>query len=175
MAHKPTIFKAMLFGIVGGIFGSVSMIAPKMISNMQLGMPYNVNWIVSGIMFGANQSNAFTVGILIHFATGVIIGAIFGIITGKITKFRINKISRGIIFGMIMGVIVFGVFFVPMLQNVLAPNLVKLMVKMNPDATQDMIQQKMQSKLPTVLVSSFGLHILFGIVLGSVTYFMARQ
>ena len=73
-----------------------------------------------------------------------------------------------------MGVIVFGVFFVPMSQNVLASNLVKSMVKMNPDSTQDIIQQKMQNKLPAVLLSSFGLHILFGTVLGSVTYFMAR-
>jgi len=94
MKYKPTIFKAMLFGIVGGIFGSISMIAPKMISNMQFGMPYNIDWIVSGTMFGANQSNVFVVGILIHFVTGVVIGTIFGIITGKITKFRISKISR---------------------------------------------------------------------------------
>ena len=164
--QKPTLSRAVLFGVIGGIIGSLAMIAPKIISNIQLGMPYNVNWIVFGIVFGADKTNAFAVGLGIHIVTGIVIGAIFGIITGKITKFRINKISRGIIFGIITGVIVFGVFFMPMLQNVLAPNLMKLMVKMNPDAPQDMIKQKMQTKLPTVIQTSLGLHILFGTVLG---------
>lgn len=65
-----------------------------------------------------------------------------------------------------MGLIIFAFFFMPMLQNVLAPNLMKLMMNMNPDATQEMIKQKMQAKLPTVIQTSLGLHILFGAVLG---------
>jgi len=167
--QKPTVPRAVLFGIVGGIIGSLTMIAPKMISNIQLEMPYNVNWIVFGIVFGADQPNAFAVGLGIHVVTGIIIGAIFGIITGKITKLRINKISRGVIFGIITGLVVFGVFFMPMLENVLAPNLMKLMMGMNPDAPIDMLKQKMQTKLPTVIQTSLGLHILFGIVLGTVS------
>ena len=86
-----SVSKSILFGIVGGIVGSLAMIGPKMISNIQLEMPYNVNWIVFGIVFGADQPNAFAVGLGIHIVTGIIIGAIFGIITGKITKLRINK------------------------------------------------------------------------------------
>ena len=50
----------------------------------------------------------------------------------------------------------------------------KLMMDMNPDATQDMIKQKMQSKLPTVIQTSLGLHILFGAVLGSVSSLLSR-
>ena len=165
--QKPIASKAVLFGIVGGIIGSLAMIAPKMISNIQLEMPYNVNWIVFGIVFGADKTNAFAVGLAIHIITGIIIGAIFGIITGKITKLRINKISRGMVLGIITGVIVFGVFFMPMLENVLAPNLMKLMMGMNPDAPIDMLKQKMQTKLPTVIQTSLGLHILFGAVLGT--------
>ena len=166
--QKPPSSMAVLFGIIGGIIGSLAMIGPKMISNIQLEMPYNVNWIVFGIVFGADQPNAFAVGLGIHIVTGIIIGAIFGIITGKITKLRINKISRGIVLGIITGLIVFGIFFMPMLQNVLAPNLMELMMSMNPNATQDMIKQKMQTKLPTVMQTSLGLHILFGAVLGVV-------
>jgi len=173
--QKPTVSKAVLFGIAGGIIGSLAMIAPKMISNIQLEMPYNVNWIVFGIVFGADQPNAFSVGLGIHVVTGIIIGAIFGIITGKITKLRINKISRGIVLGIITGLIVFGVFFMPMLENVLAPNLMKLMMGMNPDAPIDMLKQKMQTKLPTVIQTSLGLHILFGIVLGSVASLLTRS
>lgn len=173
--QKPTSSRAVLFGIVGGIIGSLVMIGPKMISNIQLEMPYNVNWIVFGIVFGADQPNAFAVGLGIHVVTGIIIGAIFGIITGNITKLRINKISRGVIFGIITGLIVFGVFFMPMLENLLAPNLMKLMMSMNPDAPIDMLKQKMQIKLPTVIQTSLGLHILFGIVLGSVTSLLTRS
>jgi len=167
-SQKPAASRAILFGIIGGIIGSLAMIGPKMISNMQLEMPYNVNWIVFGIVFGAEQPNAFAVGLGMHIVTGIIVGAIFGIITGKITKLRINKISRGIVFGIITGLIVFGVFFIPMLQNVLAPNLMELMMGMNPSAPPDMIKQKMQIKLPTVIQTSLGLHILFGAVLGVV-------
>ena len=173
--QKHSASKVVLFGIVGGIIGSLAMIGPKMLSNIQLEMPYNVNWIVFGIVFGADQPNAFAVGLGIHVVTGIIIGAIFGIITGKITKLRINKISRGIIFGIITGLIVFGVFFIPMLENVLAPNLMKLMMSMNPDSPMDMLKQKMQTKLPTVIQSSLGLHILFGVVLGSVTSLLTRS
>jgi len=173
--QKPTSSRVVLFGIIGGIIGSLAMIGPKMISNIQLEMPYNVNWIVFGIVFGAKQPNAFAVGLGIHIVTGIIIGAIFGIITGKITKLRINKISRGVVLGIIAGLIVFGVFFMPMLQNVLAPNLMKLMMGMNPDATQDMIKQKMQTKLPTVIQTSLGLHILFGAVLGVVASFLTQR
>ncbi|GFN42017.1 MAG: hypothetical protein YK1312THETA_2180002, partial [Marine Group I thaumarchaeote] len=57
--QKSTASKVVLFGIVGGIVGSLAMIGPKMISNIQLEMPYNVNWIVFGIVFGADQPNAF--------------------------------------------------------------------------------------------------------------------
>ena len=167
-SQKPTASRAVLFGIIGGIIGSLAMIGPKMISNIQLEMPYNVNWIVFGIVFGAEQPNAFAIGLGMHIVTGIIVGAIFGIITGKITKLRINKISRGIVFGIITGLIVFGVFFIPMLQNVLAPNLMELMMGMNPNAPPDMIMQKMQTKLPTVIQTSLGLHILFGTVLGVV-------
>jgi len=174
-SQKPTASRAVLFGIIGGIIGSLAMIGPKMISNIQLEMPYNVNWIVFGIVFGADQPNAFAIGLGMHIVTGIIIGAIFGIITGKITKLRINKISRGIVLGSIAGLIVFGIFFMPMLQNVLAPNLMELMMGMNPDATQDMIKQKMQTKLPTVIQTSLGLHILFGAVLGSVASFLTRS
>ena len=89
--QKSQSSRAIFFGIIGGIVGSLAMIGPKMISNIQLEMPYNVNWIVFGIVFGADQPNAFAVGLGIHIVTGIIIGAIFGIITGKITKLRINK------------------------------------------------------------------------------------
>ena len=167
--QKPTASKAILFGIIGGIVGSLAMIGPKMISNIQLEMPYNVNWIVFGIVFGADQPNTFAVGLGMHIVTGIIVGAIFGIITVKTTKLRINKMTRGIGFGIATGLIVFVIFFMPMLQNVLAPNLMKLMMKMNPEAPQDMIKQKMQTKLPTVIQTSLGLHILFGIVLGTVS------
>jgi len=81
--QKPTVSRAALFGIVGGIIGSLAMIGPKMISNIQLEMPYNVNWVVFGIVFGADQPNAFAVGLGIHIVTGIVIGAIFGIITGN--------------------------------------------------------------------------------------------
>jgi len=165
--QKLSTSRAVLFGVIGGIIGSLAMIAPKMISNIQLEMPYNVNWIVFGTVFGANLSNAFAVGLAIHIVTGIIIGAIFGIITGKFTKLRINKISRGIIFGIITGLIVFVIFFMPMLENVLAPNLMKLMMGMNPNAPIDMLKQKMQTKLPAVIQTSLGLHIFFGVVLGA--------
>ena len=49
------------------------------------------------------------------------------------------------------------------------------MMGMNPEATQDMIKQKMQTKLPTVIQTSLGLHILFGAVLGSVASFLTRS
>jgi len=174
-SQKPTASRAVLFGIIGGIIGSLAMIGPKMVSNIQLEMPYNVNWIVFGIVFGAEQPNAFAVGLGMHIVTGIIVGAIFGIITGKITKLRINKISRGMVFGIITGLIVFGVFFIPMLQNVLAPNLMELMMDMNPNAPPDMIKQKMQTKLPTVIQTSLGLHILFGTVLGVVASFLTQK
>jgi len=174
-SQKPTASRAVLFGIIGGIIGSLAMIGPKMISNIQLEMPYNVNWIVFGIVFGAEQPNAFAIGLGMHIVTGIIVGAIFGIITGKITKLRINKISRGIVFGIITGLIVFGVFFIPMLQNVLAPNLMELMMGMNPNAPPDMIKQKMQTKLPTVIQTSLGLHILFGAVLGVVASSLTQR
>ena len=173
--QKPAASRVILFGIIGGIVGSLAMIGPKMISNIQLGMPYNINWVVFGVIFGAKQPNAFAVGLVMHILAGIIIGAMFGIITGKITKLRINKTSRGLILGIITGLIVFVIFFMPMLQNVLAPNLMKLMAGMNPDTTQEMIKQKMQAKLPTVIQTSLGLHILFGAVLGSVASFLTRR
>lgn len=164
-----------LFGIIGGIIGSLTIIGPKAYSNIQLGLPYNINWTVFGIIFGAGPQNAFPIGIGLHIVTGAVIGATFGIITGKISKFRIEKISRGIAFGVITGIIVFGVFFVPMLLNVLAPTLMKLMIKMNPSVSKDMLKQKMQAKLPTIIQTSLGLHILFGFVLGTVSSVLIRR
>jgi len=94
--QNPRASKAVLFGIIGGIVGSLAMIVPKMFSNIQLEMPYNVNWIVFGIVFGAEQPNAFAVGLGMHIVTGIIVGTIFGIITGKITKLRIRTKNGGV-------------------------------------------------------------------------------
>lgn len=173
--QNPTASKAVLFGMIGGIAGSLAMIGPKVLSNIQLVMPHNVNWIVFGIVFGADKSNAFAVGMGLHILTGIIVGAIFGIITGKIKPLRINKIAKGIGLGVAAGVIVFVVFFMPMLQNVLAPNLMKFMMEMNPSASKDMIKQKMQTNLPTVIQTSLGLHVLFGAVLGVIASALTKR
>ena len=58
--------------------------------------------------------------------TGMIIGAIFGLVVSNVKPLNINKLYKGIILGIATGVIVSAVFFVPMLQNVLAPNVLKL-------------------------------------------------
>jgi hypothetical protein len=168
--------KAVLYGVIGGIIGSVLMIGPKALNNIQLGMPYNINWIVFGILAGANKTNAFPVGLGMHIMTGIIVGAIFGLVVWKIKPLNIYKnLYRGIIFGIATGVIVFGIFFIPMLQNVLAPNLIKLMAQMNPSISVSMIKQNMQKKLPTVIQSSFAMHILFGGVLGTITQILLSK
>ena len=102
--------KIVLYGIIGGIAGSVVMIGPKALSNLQLGMPYNVNWAVIGILIGANKSNAFPIGLAMHIITGVIIGAIFGLVVWKVKSLNISKLYRGIIFGIATGIIVFSIF-----------------------------------------------------------------
>jgi type IV secretory pathway VirB2 component (pilin) len=56
-----------------------------------------------------------------------------------------------------------------MLQNVLAPNLIKIMAQMHPSVSISMPKQSMQKKLPTIIQGSFAIHILFGVVLGIVT------
>ena len=51
----------------------------------------------------------------------------------------------------------------------------KLMMEMNPSASKDMIMQKMQTNLPTVMQTSLGLHILFGVVLGVIASALTKR
>jgi hypothetical protein len=128
--------KSILLGAIGGLVGGLVMIPFMMITAMLAGMPANTMPVAMGMVFGANQNGAMTIGLAMHMLTSALIGVVFGAVTSSLSKLRITGFGKGIAEGLITGMIAFAVLFVPIGMVVMPPVLIEMMTQMNPTMTQ---------------------------------------
>ncbi|MDG6933666.1 MAG: hypothetical protein JRN68_03105 [Nitrososphaerota archaeon] len=115
------------------------------------GAPFFV--AASAAMLTGLGSMAYASGWTMHIITGVIIGAIFGDIIATAQKLNISSIGKGIALGAIAGIVVRLVFFMPLMAPLMPALLgVSMMV-----------------------VGSLFAHLIFWIMVGSVTFLAVRS
>jgi NADH:ubiquinone reductase (H+-translocating) len=164
--------REVFFVVIGAIIGAVTFVIPKAIFEVEMGLPYYVTWIAFGHVVGVYSSESVIAGIAIHMLTAISIGVVVGIFLYKTGILNISKLSNGILYGIFAGSVVFVVFFIPVYQFVLAPEIAHTMKSMNLSmarAGEAYETVDKNNNFLTIMVGSVITHLVFGVTLGLVT------
>jgi hypothetical protein len=120
--------REVFFVVIGAILGAVTMVIPITLLYIGLGLPYYLTWMAFGHVIGVySPSSSVIAGIAIHLITAISIGIALGVFLYKTGILNISKLSNGLLYGLLAGSIVFAVFFIPVYQFILAPEITRTM------------------------------------------------
>ena len=165
--------REVFFVVIGAIVGAVTFVIPKAIFEVEMGLPYYLTWIAFGHVVGVYSSESVIAGVAIHMLTAISIGIVVGIFLYKTGILNISKLSNGILYGFFAGTVVFVVFFIPVYQFVLAPEIAHTMKTMNLHMTQAGESYEVvgnnNNDFVTIMIGSVITHLVFGVTLGLVS------
>lgn len=153
---------------IGGIIAGIVMIIPMMGMMSMMSLPLDLFSIVVGMAIGKPQESAAMAGMVLHFAPSILIGLVFGAIISS-SKLAITGFKKGISMGIAAGIVSFAILFLPMMMTIMPPIMMQLIQMMTPGASKEMIMNQLQVMQPMLLGGSLLAHIVYGVVLGSVT------
>lgn len=158
--------REVFFVVVGSVLGAITMVVPKTLFEMEMGLPYYLTWIVFGHIVGVYSPASALAGMAIHMIAAISIGIAIGIFLYKTGILNISKLSNGFLYGIFAGTVVFIVFFIPVQQFVLAPEMARTMTESGMTESQAQAYQQMSSNLVTIMIGSLIMHLVFGITVG---------
>src|ERR671923_1113774 len=163
--------REVFFVVVGAIVGAVAMVIPKTFFEVQMGLPYYLTWIVFGHIAGVYSSASASIlaGAILHIITAISIGVVTGIFLYKSNILNISKPSNGVIYGLITGIVVFAVFFIPVNQFVLSPEIIHILPEVQPSTTQAEAANTIEKNQLSIMIGSIVMHLVFGITLGIIS------
>ena len=167
-----SIRKEIFFVAIGSIIGAITMFVPRIFSDLAIDTQYYITWLVFANLVNSSQ---YEVGIALHFGVATIIGIVTGIVLHKIIKFNISQISNGFTYGIISGAIVWVVFFLPVQQFVIAPNMVQVLMELDPAMTLTNASNLTQENFALKLLDSYFTHIIWGITVGVLASLLTRK
>ena len=176
LIHPPRINfslrKEIFFVTVSSIIGAITMFVPRFFLNFAVDSQYYLTWLVFANIV---NSSSYEVGIVLHLGVATVIGIITGIVLHKVIKFNISKISNGLLYGIISGVIVWAVFFLPVQQLVIAPNMAQVLMELDPAMTFTDAANTSQENFALKLLDSYFTHIIWGVTVGVLTSLFTRK
>lgn len=161
--------REVFFVVIGAIVGAASMVVPKTIFELGMGLPYYLTWIVFGRVAGVYSSNSILAGMALHIITATSIGIVVGIFLYKSGILNISKLSNGLLYGLFAGSIIFAVFYIPVQQLVLAPEIAQTLGEIDPSITQAEAAEQIASNTLIIMLGSVVMHLVFGVTLGVVS------
>lgn len=161
--------REVFFVVIGAVMGAICMVIPRMIFEAEMGLPYYVTWIAFGHVVGVYSSYSVAAGITIHMITAICIGVVIGIFLYKSGILNISKISNGIIYGLFSGIVVFVVFFIPVSQFVLAPEISRTLSEMVPTMTEADAAKQVGGNISVIIIGAIITHLVFGFILGLIS------
>ena len=161
--------REVFFVVMGAIIGALTMIIPKTIFEVEMGLPYYLSWIAFGHVLGVYSSASVIVGIAIHLVTAISIGVVVGIFLYKTGILNISKVSNGLLYGVISGLSIFLIFFIPVQQFVLNPQITSTMMEMDKSMSLAQAAHQISHNFLTIMIGSIIMHLVFGITLGLVS------
>jgi len=164
--------KEIFFITIGSMIGAFTMFIPRFVLDATIGTQFYLVWLIFAKIVG---SSSFEVGIALHLGVGTVIGIINGIILYKAKILNISKIRNGLIYGVLSGVVVFVVFFLPVQQLLIAPNMAQVLVDLDPDMTLIEANESMNENFIPGLIDAFFTHIIWGITLGLLASILTRR
>jgi NADH dehydrogenase FAD-containing subunit len=165
--------REVFFVVIGAIVGAITMIIPKTIFEVEMGLPYYISWIAFGHIVGVYSSESVIAGIGIHLVTAASIGIIIGVFLYKSNILNISKISNGLVYGIITGFTVFIIFFIPVQQFILAPEIARTLTETDPAMTVKLASEEIERNFVLIMVGSIIMHQVFGLTLGAVSSFLS--
>lgn len=158
--------REVFFVVIGAIVGAIVMVVPKTIFEVGMGLPYYLTWIVFGRLVGVYSSASVFAGMALHMATAVTIGTVVGIFLYKSGILNISKLSNGLLYGLFAGFIVFVVFFIPVQQLLLGPEIARILAEIDNSITESEAAHQISNNLLTIMLGSIVMHLVFGAALG---------
>jgi NADH dehydrogenase len=163
--------REVFFVVIGAIVGAVAMVIPKTLFEVQMGLPYYLTWIVFGHIAGvySSVSASIVAGAMLHIVTAISIGVVTGIFLYKSNILNISKPSNGVIYGLITGIVVFAVFFIPVNQFVLSPEIIHILPEVQPSTTEAEAANMIGKNQLSIMIGSIVMHLVFGVTLGIIS------
>ncbi|MGC2667965.1 MAG: FAD-dependent oxidoreductase [Candidatus Nitrosopolaris sp.] len=175
--------REVFFVVIGAIIGAITMVVPITFLYTGLGLPYYLTWMAFGHVIGVySSSSSIIAGIAIHLITAISIGIALGVFLYKTGILNISKLSNGLLYGLLAGSIVFVVFFIPVYQSILAPEITRTMAAMKVTTTSQgkeyatttitatsTTQYHYANNFTVIMIVWLLIHLVFGIVLGAVS------
>ena len=161
--------REVFFVVIGAIVGALTMVIPKTIFEVEMGLPYYLSWIAFGHVLGVYSSASVIAGIGIHLVTAISIGVVVGIFLYKAGVLNISKVSNGLLYGIISGSSIFLIFFIPVQQFVLNPQIISTMIEMDKSMSLAQAAHLISHNFLTIMIGSIIMHLVFGITLGLVS------
>jgi NADH:ubiquinone reductase (H+-translocating) len=168
--------REVFFVVIGAIIGAITMVLPITFLYTGLGLPYYLTWMAFGHVIGV-YSSSIIAGVAIHMITAISIGVAVGVFLYKTGILNISKLSNGLLYGLLAGSIVFIVFFIPVYQFILAPEITRTTVEMEVNTTSESEeyssttapQHQYTNNFTVVTIVWLLIHLVFGTVLGGVS------
>ena len=175
--------REIFFVVIGAVLGAVTMVVPITFLYTGLGLPYYLTWMAFGHVIGVYSSpSSIIAGIAIHMITAISIGIAVGVFLYKTGILNISKLSNGLLYGLLAGSIVFIVFFIPVYQFILAPEITRTLAAMKVTTTSQgkeyaattittttTPQYQYANNFTVVMIVWLLIHLVFGTVLGGVS------
>ena len=174
--HTPrvnfSLKKEIFFVMISSIVGAVTMFVPRFFLDATSDSQYYITWLVFANIV---NSSSYEVGIILHLCVATIIGIITGLVLHRVIKFDISKISNGLVYGIVSGAIVWGIFFLPVQQFVIAPNMMQIMMELDPAMTLTSAANLTQENFALKLLDSYFTHIIWGVTIGVLASLLTRK
>jgi NADH:ubiquinone reductase (H+-translocating) len=161
--------REVFFVVIGSVLGAVTMVIPRMLFEVGMGLPYYLTWIAFGHIVGVYSPQSASAGIAIHMLTAISIGVVVGIFLYKSGILNISKVSNGLLYGLFAGSVVLIIFFIPVYQFVLAPEIVRTIPQVMPTMSEIEATEELANNLPMTLLGSVMMHLVYGITVGIVS------
>src|SRR6266516_691126 len=173
--------REVFFVVIGAILGAVTMVVPITFLYTGLGLPYYLTWMAFGHVIGVySPSSTAIAGIAIHLITAISIGIALGVFLYKTGILNISKLSNGLLYGLLAGSVVFAVFFIPVYQFILAPEITRTMEAVKVPTTSQgkqyttltttsTPQYQYSSNITVVMIVWLIIHLVFGTFLGGIS------
>ena len=152
--------KEVTFVILGSIAGALAMHVPAIFYSSFEELSHEI--LSQVLPAGESDGHDDGAGFLLHIFVSTIIGVVTGVILHRALKIDISRPSMGLIFGLLAGGMAFVIFAMPMIYLIMSPSLAT-------DAHAE------QLDFTTVILESLGIHLLWGLIMGSVTSFLTRR
>lgn len=161
-----------------GLVAGFALFSSFLSIDQQLNIPNGTFYKTIGIPLGVEGLGAVMMGFFAHLAASAIIGVCYTIAASKWRTFWIVTAPKGMLTGAITGGIVFLVFFLPIHTLVMVPIVSQEFIIMD-ESQLDLDQLEALNTLlfssEFVLWYSAFLHVLFGVVMGTMAGFILHD